>query len=49
MLSLALTDALLCGVAAWLASQPVPLAAHAAPAPREAAPLACGSVPKPMC
>jgi cytochrome c553 len=33
-------------VAAWLASQPVPVAAHAVPAPREAAPLACGSVPK---
>ena len=35
-------------VAAWLASQPVPLAAHAAPAPGGAPPLACGSVPKPL-
>lgn len=30
-------------VAAWLSSQPVPQPAHAAPAPTEALPLACGS------
>ncbi len=33
-------------VAAWLASQPVPTLAHAAPPSREAPPMACGSVPK---
>ncbi len=32
-------------VAAWLASQAVPAAAHAEPASREAPPLPCGSVP----
>jgi cytochrome c553 len=36
----------LTAVAAWLASQPVPSYAHAAPASQEPPPMACGSVPQ---